>query len=138
MSSSSDCRAGRPLLRIAHLRDVRSASNAAASGPLPYGFAAGAGSGAADELVERLALRARRPLLRAARLRVARARRIAERDDRLHRAAADPLRDVRFLDAVRARDDAVVPGGEHHVLHAAADVETARLADDRDDELRGA
>src|SRR5579864_5956339 len=59
---------------------------------------------------------------------------IAERDDRLRLAAEQRRRGVALLDAVRARDDAFVPRAEHHVLHAAADVERERLADDRDDE----
>jgi hypothetical protein len=63
------------------------------------------------------------------------ARRIAEREDRLHLGAADAGGCLGVLDPVGARRHAVVPRGEHHVLRAAADVHAARRADDRDDEL---
>ena len=51
---------------------------------------------------------------------------------------APTMRSARLgvADAVRARADAVVPRGEHHVLGGAADVEAARVAGDRDDEGR--
>ena len=58
--------------------------------------------------------------------RVARPRRIAEGDDRPHLAAADLRRRVGVADPVRARDDAVAPRREHHVLRAAAGVEASR------------
>ncbi len=90
----------------------------------------------ANDFVERLALRALRPLLRGLRLRIARLGRVAEGEH-----DADRLADERFgrgsvSDAVRHRADAVAPGGEHHVLCGAADVERCSVAGDRDDELR--
>src|SRR6478672_7436171 len=88
----------------------------------------------ADQLVEGLAVRSCRPLFGAAARRVARPGRVAEGEDRTHLAAADFRRGVGIPDSVRARDDAVAPGREHHVLCAAAGVEGSRLADDRDHE----
>src|SRR5579862_6579380 len=88
------------------------------------------------ELVRRLPLGPRRPFLGAPVGHVELPLRPAEREDGLHVAAADRRRQVRILHAVRAGDDALVPG-RHHVLRAAADVERRRLADDGDDEPRG-
>ena len=85
----------------------------------------------ADELVERPAVRASRPLLRRALVRSAPLRgRIAERehDDRsLVGLEAEHLgRSPRLGHPVRGRRDALVPGGEEHVLGRPARVELDR------------
>src|SRR5712692_1025664 len=90
-----------------------------------------------DEVVERLTVRAGGPLLRAPLLDVQLAQRIAEREDHLDLAADDGRGEIGVARAVRARDDARVPGREHHVLRAATDVEHPRLAGDGDDESGG-
>src|SRR3954454_21508734 len=66
----------------------------------------------ADELVERLAVRARRPLLGCASR--TRLRGIAEGDDRLDLAAADLGGGFGVADPIRARADAFRPSGQHH------------------------
>ena len=77
--------------------------------------------------VERPAVRPRRSTPRRARLGVDRALRVGEaRDVDRHEALVEAERAGGRLavgHAVRARDDALVPGREHHVLHRAADVE---------------
>ena len=96
-------------------------------------------SHAGDELVERQAVRPRAPLLGRAAT-PGRAAAAGSRSSSTYAACSSPSRSAAAsgsLQAVRARDDALVPGREHHVLRRAPDVEAA-ATDDRDDERRAA
>src|SRR5829696_4332242 len=106
--------------------------------PSPYGVLE-----PGNYLVDRLPVRPAAPLVRASRFWVARAGRIAERQDD-HEALAlaeaeQAAGGLRIRHAVRGGTDAVVPGHEHHVLGRPPSVERGRpLPANREshDELR--
>src|SRR5439155_13853366 len=93
--------------------------------------------------IERLSVSPSTPILRRAALRLSRLYRITEAEDdcgALLTFEAKRLSGLlRIRHAVRARDDAVVPGRQHHVLHRTPDVVPTRaLGDDRNNKLRPA